>query len=158
MRTKTLLLPLLICLTSLVSIRVAAAQDGDVAVVVNDHNPVTKMSRAELRKIFAGEERYWSAGLPVKLFVRAPGTHERVALLKLLGMSESEYKQYWTVQVFRGEAQSEPFTLPSNGMQKEALMAYLGAVALVNLQDVKTGMKVLRVEGRMPGEPGYPLN
>jgi len=111
MRTKTLLLPLLICLTSLVSIRVAAAQDGDVAVVVNDHNPVTKMSRAELRKIFAGEERYWSAGLPVKLFVRAPGTHERVALLKLLGMSESEYKQYWTAQVFRGDAQVEPTAL-----------------------------------------------
>src|SRR6202167_2137924 len=116
MQIKTSLIPLLMCLASLVCARVAAAQAEDVAVVVNDHNPVSKMSRAELRKIFAGEERYWSAGLPVKLFVRAPGTHERVALLKLLGMSESEYKQYWTVQVFRGEAQSEPFTLPSNGM------------------------------------------
>jgi ABC-type phosphate transport system substrate-binding protein len=158
MRTKTLLMPLLICLTSLLCIRVAAAQAGDVAVVVNDHNPVTKISRAELRKIFAGEERFWSAGLPIKVFVRAPGTPERVALLKLLGMTESQYKQYWTTQVFRGEAQTEPFTVPSNGMQKEALVAYPGAVALVNFQDVKAGMKVLSVEGRMPGEAGYSLN
>jgi hypothetical protein len=116
------------------------------------------MSRAELRKIFAGEERSWSAGLPIKVFVRAPGTHERGALLKLLGMTESEYEQYWTGQVFRGEAQAEPSTLPSNGMQREALIAYPGAVALVSLQDVKAGMKVLRVEGRMPGEAGYRLN
>jgi len=151
-------MPLLICLTSLVYVQVAAAQADDVAVVVNDHNPVTKMSRAELRKIFAGEERTWPAGFPIRLFVRAPGTHERVALLKLLGMTEDEYRRYWTAQVLRGEAQTEPFTLPSNGMQKEALIAYPGAVALVNLQDVKAGMKVLRVEGRKPGEAGYSLN
>ena len=55
-------------------------------------------------------------------------------------------------------AQAEPSTLPSNGMQREALATYPGAVALVNLEDVKAGMKVLKVEGRMPGEPGYSLN
>jgi hypothetical protein len=151
-------MPLLICLTSLVGVRVAAAQAEDVAVVVSDHNPVTKLSRAELRRIFAGEERSWSAGLPIRVFVRASGTHERVALLKLLGMTEGEYKQYWTLQVFRGEARAEPSTLPSNGMQREALVVYPGGVALVSLQDVKPGMKVLRIEGRMPGEVGYALN
>jgi hypothetical protein len=89
--------------------------------------------------------------------VRAPGTHERAALLKLLDMTEGEYRQYWAAQVFRGEAQSEPIALPSNGMQREAVVAFPGAVALVDLQDVKTGMKVLRVQGRMPGEAGYAL-
>jgi PBP superfamily domain len=158
MRTKTLLMPLLICLTTLVCARAAEAQAEDVAVVVNDHNPVTKMSRAELRKIFAGQERSWPAGLPIKIFVRAPGTQERGALLKLLGMTEREYKQYWIGQIFRGEAEDEPSTLPSNGMQREALVAYPGGVALVNSQDVKPGMKVLKVEGRMPGDAGYPLN
>ena len=158
MRTKTLLMPPLICLTILVFVRVASAQAGDVAVVVNEHNPVTKMSRAELRKIFAGEQRSWSAGLPIKVFVRAPGTHERGALLKVLGMTESEYKEYWTRQIFRGEIQAEPSTLPSNGMQREALIVYPGAVALVSFQDVKAGMKVLRIEGRKPGEAGYSLN
>jgi ABC-type phosphate transport system substrate-binding protein len=158
MRTKTLLMPLLICVASLGCMPIAAAQAGDVAVVVNDHNPVTKLSRAELRKIFAGEERSWPAGLPIRIFVRSRGTHERGALLKLLGMTETEYEHYWTSQVFRGEAQAEPATLPSNGMQKEALVAYPGAVALVSLEDVKPGMKVLRVEGRMPSEAGYPLH
>jgi ABC-type phosphate transport system substrate-binding protein len=125
--------------------------------VVNDRNPVTTLSNAELRTIFAGEKHYWSAGLPIKIFVRGPGTREREALLKLLGMTESEYKRYWTTQVLRGEAQAEPMALPSIGMQREAVGAYLGAVTLVNFEDIKAGMKVLKLEGRKPGETGYAL-
>jgi hypothetical protein len=129
-----------------------------VAVVVNDRNPTIEISRAELRRVFAGEKRSWPGGLPVKLFVRAPGAYERTVLLRLLGMSESDYKRYWTAQVFRGEAQAEPVALFSNSMQKEAVVVYPGAVALVSLQDVKPGMKVVRIDGHMPGEADYPLN
>jgi hypothetical protein len=60
--------------------------------------------------------------------------------------------------VFRGDAQAEPVALFSNGMQKEALIAFPGAVALVNFQDVKGGMKVVKVDGCLPGDAGYPLN
>ena len=147
-----------ICIAGRAGISPAAAQTADVAIVVNDKNPVNNLSSLELRKIFAGEKRSWAGGLPIKLFVRAPGARERTVLLKLLGMSESEYKEHWTVKVFRGEAQAEPVALFSNGMQKEAIALYGGAVALVNLQDVKPGMKVVMLEGHKPGEAGYPLN
>ena len=136
----------------------AIAQTNVVAVVVNEKNPVTNVSTPELRKLFSGEKHVWSGGLSVRLFVRAPGAYERVVLLKLLGMSESEYKQYWTAQVFRGEAQAEPVALFSNGMQKEALATFPGGVALVNFQDVKSGMKVVKVDGHIPGDAAYPLN
>jgi hypothetical protein len=89
---------------------------------------------------------------------RVPGSYERMVLLKLLGMSEGEYKQYWIAQVFHGDAQVEPVALFSNGMQKEVLLAFPGAIALVVLQDVKPGMKIVKVEGRSPGEPGYPVH
>jgi ABC-type phosphate transport system substrate-binding protein len=136
----------------------AFGQGGDVAVVVNANNRVNNVTTAELRKIFAGEKRSWAGGTPVKLFVRGPGTRERTALLGLLGMSEGEYKQHWTSQVFRGEAQDQPAVLPSNGMQKEALAAFEGGIAFVTASDVKTGMKVLKVDGHLPGEPEYPFH
>ena len=135
-----------------------AAQDSPVAVVVNEKNPVNNVSRAELRRIFAGQKRSWTGNRPIKLLVRAPGARERAVMLKLLGMSESEFKQYWTAQVFRGEAHEEPTTLPSNGMQREGLAVYPGAVALMSAEDVKDGMKVVRVDGHLPGEVGYPLH
>jgi len=158
MQTKLIVVWVAISLAGLTSLSIAVAQTSAVAVVVNEKNPVTNLSTPELRKLFAGEKHSWAGGVPVKLFVRAPGAYERVVLLKLLGMSESAYKQYWTAQVFRGEAQAEPLALFSNGMQKEALTVYPGAVALVIVQDVKPGMKVVRVDGHLPGETGYPLN
>ncbi len=136
----------------------AFAQNTDIAVVVSSQNAVDNLSAAEIRKIFAGEKRSWAGNIPIKLFVRAPGARERDVLLKLMNMSESEYKQYWTGRVFRGDAQAEPIALFSNGMQKEAIALYPGAIALVNLQDVKPGMKIVRVDGHKPGETGYPLN
>jgi phosphate transport system substrate-binding protein len=158
MQTKLIVVWVALSLAGLAGFSSAVARTAAVAVAVSEKNPVTNVSTPELRKLFAGEKHFWTRGLPVKLFVRAPAAHERVVLLKLLGMSESEYKHYWTAQVFRGEAQAEPVALFSNGMQKEALVVYPGAVALVSLQDVKPGMKVVRVDGHLPGEPGYPLN
>ena len=148
----------LIWLASLVCAWPALAQQADFAIVVNAKNPVTNLMAADVRSLFAGEKRSWPGGIPVKPFVRGSGTEERRAVLKLLGMSESEYKQHWISQVFRGEAQAEPLALPSNGMLKEAVAAFPGGIALMNAQDVKPGMKVLRVNGRLPGEPGYPLH
>ncbi|HUJ94062.1 MAG TPA: substrate-binding domain-containing protein [Terriglobales bacterium] len=134
------------------------ANNDDVAIVVNEKNSVNELSMPDLRKILAGERHNWPGGQPVKLVVRAPGTHERLVLLRVLHMSESEYKQYWISQVFRGEAQAEPVVLPSNGMQKEALASFPGGIALVEARDVKTPMKVLKIDGYLPGQPGYPLH
>jgi hypothetical protein len=134
------------------------AQNVDVAVVINPNNPATNITMAELRKIFAGEKRSWEHGLRIKLIVRSPGSYERLALLKLLGMSEIEYKQYWAAQIFHGDADSEPFASPSIGMQKEAMAVFPGAISLVIAQDVKPGMKVLKVDGRVPGAPGYTVH
>jgi len=154
MQTKLIVGWVAIFLAGLAGLTSAAGQTGRVAVVVNEKNPVNNLSAPELRKIFAGEKRTWSGGLPVKIFVRAPGANERVVLL---GMSESEYKHYWAGQVYRGDAQAEPVGLFSNGMQREAVVLYPGAVALVSVQDVKPGMKVVKVDGHLPAEAGYPF-
>jgi len=135
----------------------AFAQPTDIAVVVNPGNPVSSLTLPQLRKLLAGEKHSWPNGQGVKVFVRAPGTRERATLLRLLGMSESEYKRYWTSQVFRGETQFEPVTLPSNGMQKEAIVAIPGAIVLMDSRDVKPPAKVMRIHGHLPGEPGYPI-
>jgi hypothetical protein len=96
----------------------AFAQNGDVAVVVNGHNPISHATLSELRRIFAGEKHSWPGNVRIRIIVRAQGAYERVVLLRLLGMTESGYKQYWASQVFRGDAQAEPVALFSNGMQK----------------------------------------
>ena len=132
-------------------------KDSDIAVIVNPGNPVDSISSTELRKIFSGQKQSWAGGLSVDLFVRAPQARERVCSWTRLKMSESEYKAFWVKKVYSGESQREPLALFSNGMQLEAIRAEKGGIALVSLQDLHQGVKVLKVNGRLPGTPGYTL-
>jgi hypothetical protein len=43
-------------------------------------------------------------------------------------------------------------------MQKEAMKLFPGAIGLVNLRDIKPGLKVLKVDGLLPGAAGYLLH
>lgn len=60
--------------------------------------------------------------------------------------------------MFRGEAPSEPVAVFSNGFQKEALKVLSGAIGLMDSQDAKSGVKVIKLDGYLPGEAGYPLH
>lgn len=132
--------------------------ESDIAVIVNPMNPVDNLSSAELRRIFSGEKQNWSNGLPISLFVRAPQAREWDVLLeRVLHMSDSEYKAYWVKKVYSGEVQHEPLALYSNGMELEAIRAEKGGIALISMQDIHQGVKVIKVDGRLPGTSGYPL-
>ena len=130
----------------------------DVAVIVNLSNPVDSISIQELRQIFAGERQSWNGGLPIFALVRAPQAPERDVLLnQVLRMNESEYKQHWIRKIYSGEVQREPLALLSNGMQLEAVRAEKGGIALIKVADVRQGVKVLKLDGHLPGTEGYTL-
>jgi ABC-type phosphate transport system substrate-binding protein len=130
----------------------------DLAVVVNSDTPVTDLSLAEVRKVFLGQRQYWNPKLPVILLMRAPVARERdIALRVIYQMSEEEYTQYWVAKVFRAEVTSPPKSVYSNDMQYELVAAIPGAIGFVDARKVHPGVKVVRVDGKLPGEKGYPL-
>src|SRR6202023_504891 len=130
----------------------------DIAVVVNPETPVTELSLAEVRKVFLGERQYWNAKLPVVLLIRAPVARERDVVLRLIyQMSEVQFKQYWVAKIFRAEVTSPPKIVYSNDMQYELVSAMPGAIAFVDARNVHPGVKVLRVDGMLPGDKDYPL-
>jgi len=43
-------------------------------------------------------------------------------------------------------------------MTVEPVRIFVGAITLIDVQDVKPGIKIIEVEGHMPGEPGYALH
>jgi ABC-type phosphate transport system substrate-binding protein len=136
---------------------VAAQQGGDVAVVVNPDNPVTSITSAELRKIFGGDKQSWGA-FPAVPFVRAAKAHERDVLLSVvMKMTDAQFQEYWVKKVYSGAAAHEPLALMSTGMQLEAIRSQKGGIALINAQEVKEGVKVIKVDGLAPGSAGYSL-
>jgi ABC-type phosphate transport system substrate-binding protein len=133
-------------------------RNPDIAVVVHPDTPVGNLSLAEVRKVLLGERQYWNSKLPVVLLIRAPAAREREVVLRVIyQMTEAQFKQYWIAKIFRAEAASPPKIVYSNDMQLELVAAIPGAIAFVDARNVRPGLKVLRIDGRLPGEPGYPL-
>jgi ABC-type phosphate transport system substrate-binding protein len=144
----------------LVLVQPLAAQrhDVDVAVVVHPDTPISNLSLSDVRKVFLGDRQYWSSNIPVVLLIRAPVARERDVVLKIIyQMSESQFKQYWIAKIFRAEAATAPKVVYSNDMANQLITAIPGAIAFIDSKDVKPGSKVVRVDGRLPGEAGYPL-
>jgi ABC-type phosphate transport system substrate-binding protein len=136
----------------------AQRHDVDVAVVVHPDTPVSNLSLSDVRKVFLGDRQYWSTNVPVVLLIRAPVARERDVVLKIIyQMSESQFKQYWIAKIFRAEAATAPKVVYSNDMANQLVTAIPGAIAFIDSKEVKPGSKVLRVDGHLPGEPGYPL-
>ncbi|HXU16891.1 MAG TPA: hypothetical protein VN708_17285 [Terriglobales bacterium] len=140
---------------------VALAQTStnvDIAVVVHPDTPITNLSMAEVRKVFLGDRQYWSTNVPVVLLIRAPVARERdVVLKRIYQMSDAQFKQYWIAKIFRAESASAPKVVYSNDMANELVSAIPGAIAFIDAREVRPGAKIVRVDGKLPGEPGYQL-
>ena len=134
------------------------SRGADIAVVVHPDTPISDLSLADVRKVFLGDRQYWNSKLPVTLLIRAPVARERDVVLRIIyQMSEAQFKQYWIAKIFRAEAASPPKLVYSNDMQYELVSAIPGAIAFVDARNVPSGLKVLRVDGHLPGERDYPL-
>ena len=137
----------------------AAGMDGtDIAIVVRPDTPVENLSFAELRRLMLGDRQFWSSNLKVTLLVRAPGAHERDVVLKTIyQMSEAQFRQYWIAKVFREEAAAGPRIVYSNQMASELAQAIPGAMAFMEAAQAPDGLKILKINGLLPGQKGYPL-
>jgi len=140
----------------LAALAAPAIQADSLAVVVNPTVPVDDLSFVEFRKIILGDRQHWAAGQPITLIVRGPEAKERDVLLdQVYRMSEAQFRQYWVAKVFRAEATSAPRVVLSNVEAVDLVTVMKGAIAVVSVEDVPEGVKVLRIDGKLPGEAGY---
>jgi hypothetical protein len=153
------------CLTGVVLLIAAAGlvppafgAGGDIAVVVNPNTPVDNLTLTEIRTLLFGDRQYWTGKLRVTLLIRAPVAHEREVVLKTIyHMTEAQFRQYWISKVFRAEAAAGPKIVFSNDMATELVLAIPGSVAFVDAARIPKGLKVLKIDGTLPGDAAYPL-
>jgi ABC-type phosphate transport system substrate-binding protein len=150
------IIPLILLSPSFLPSTLAAG--ADIAVVVRPDAPVDDLTLSQTRRLLLGEQQFWSSNLRVTLLLRAPAARERDVVLRVIyRMSEAEFRQYWISKMFRAEAASGPKVVYSNEMATELVSALPGSVAFVDATQVPKGLKVLKIDGKVPGQPGYPL-
>ena len=136
----------------------APAIAGDIAVIVHSDVTVDDLSFADLRKIMLGDRQFWASGQKITLIVAEPvDTGRSVLLERVYNMSEQQFRQFWIARVFRAEAAEGPKVVISSEGVMEMVSVLAGSIAFVDFDDVPSGVKALKIDGKLPGESGYVL-
>jgi ABC-type phosphate transport system substrate-binding protein len=156
---STLLLVLLVWTAVSASPPLAAQQAaGDVAVVVHRDVPIDNLTVPELRRVLLGEREFWPASVRITLLIRAPIAHERDVVLKnLCQMTEAQFRQHWIGKVFRADTALAPKIVYSNEMAVDLVNRIPGAIAFIDASQVSKNLKVVKIEGHLPGDKAYVL-
>lgn len=129
-----------------------------IAIVVDRNNPLNSVSSTELREIFFGDRRWWTHDRPITLVAMRPGSAERETILRTIyGMDEKGYEEFFFFAMFRGDLFYPPTDVSTAGELKKFLSKKPGSVGYLRASDVDNTVKVLRVDGLLPDDDGYPL-
>jgi ABC-type phosphate transport system substrate-binding protein len=129
-----------------------------LAIVVNPDNPTTDITLSQLRAMFLGERKWWSNRHRVVLAGMRRNTPEWQAVRRVIyKMDRRELDHYYLYQSFKGETPSLPTTMPAPADVKKFVVSTPGALGYLRASDVDGSVKVVRVNGLLPGDDGYPL-
>ncbi len=138
----------------------ANAQDknADLAIIVGKSSALDTVTTADLAKILKAEKAKGSDGVKFALSVREAGSPERAALLgTVYQMTEAEYTKFFLQATFTGAVQSAPKQVAGAAGAKQFVSGTPGGISCVRGSDADDSVKVVKVDGKLPGEDGYPL-
>lgn len=139
----------------------AQAQCNGLVAVVNGSNTSENLSAPQVRKLLLGDIRTWPGGKPVTVVSpTASSAVYKCILQQVLRMTATEYQKYLLGAEFRGE---EPVPVVTGDYPDGVARMILkngGGITLVDAALAKTlppGVKTLKINGKSPGEAGYPF-
>ncbi len=132
--------------------------ESAIAIVVHKDTQVDNLSLEELRNIFLADQQFWPDRTRIILLVRAPQSDERTFVLSsIYQMDESQFRQYWIAKMFRAEVPRGPKIVFSTDMTLELVLAIPGSISFMRANEVTDQVRVVRVDGKLPSDAGYPL-
>ena len=130
------------------------------AVIVNKSNPVSDVSYNELKQISEARKQYWGNGEKIILIFKPVTSVETRALIDMVyKIKYEEFDKYWFLKVYENKIMEFPKILNSTGTINILVSEIQGAIAFIGVDEVskRGNIKVIRVNGKMPDEDGYPF-
>ena len=124
------------------------AANPDFVVIVHKTNPVSKLSREELRPIFLANKTSWKTGKGIEALNLPEGTDTRQTFdTAVLGLDPEKVTQYWIDRKIRGDTKP-PRKLPSSASVVRRVATAQGAIGYAVSTDIDASVKVVaRIKG-----------
>ena len=121
---------------------------GQTVMIVNTDNSVSSITKSQVTNIFLGSSSKWNNGLKAMPVDQAKTTKAgQDFLAKIVGMSESEYKNLWVEKMLSGEAEPPPVK-NSDAEVISFVKENVGAVGFIDASSSDSGVKVLKIDGK----------
>jgi len=153
-----------LCVTALSMLSVDAycqCPTNGLALIVNKTNTTEGLSMAQLRRLMLGDLRNWPDKKKVSLIAPNPQSAAfKCVLSAVVRMSDAEYHRFIASIGFRGEEPLNLYLVDSGPAAAQMVAANPGGLAIVEsgaIPAISSSVRILRINGKEPGESGYPL-
>jgi hypothetical protein len=134
---------------------------GGLAVVVPKTSSTDSLSMAQLRKLVIGDVHTWPDKSKVTLIsVSQDGAVFQCLLTTVARMTTPEYRKYLLSAEFRGDEPMRTRAMESTTSVFRIVAGAAGSFSVVEASSIEAlggSVKVVSINGKKPGEPGYPL-
>jgi hypothetical protein len=146
-----------VCLFLIVSLSLAAARD--LALVSNKANSVSALTVPELVKVCKGQTNRWPDGKSVTFVMRSPSAPEmKLFLEKIYELPESEVKDLIATANHGRAGHPAIMIVDSDEELVNRVASIPGAVGVVDVYAINSGVTVVKLACKLPLEPGYLLH
>lgn len=135
------------------------AQAKDLALISNKGNGLSDMTMAEMVKICKAQINKWPDGKPATFVMRSPASGEaKLVVEKVYAMTPDAVDAL--VASANHERSNHPaiVVVSSDDDLVRRVASTPGAIGLVDVYSINSSVQVVKVGGKLPLEPGYPLH
>jgi hypothetical protein len=135
----------------------AAAKD--VALIANKGSAVNSVTLPDLVKLCKAQTGHWPDGKAVTLVMRDPASSDmKMVLEKIYGMTPQAVSELIAAANHGRGTHPAIIVAASDDDLVHKVAATPGAVGLVDVYAINSSVDVMKVGGKLPFEPGYPLH
>ena len=135
------------------------AHAKDVALIANKGSSVMSVTLPELTKICKAQTPRWPDGKAVTVVVRDPASPDmRLVLEKIYSMTPAAVNDLITTANHERGTHPAIIVVSSDEDLVHKVAATPGAIGLVDVYAINSSVDVMKVGGKLPFEPGYPLH
>lgn len=131
----------------------------DIALISSKTNHIEGVNQAELVKICKGQTNRWQDGKAVTLVIRDPASAEmKIILQKIYDLPKEDVAA--VIAAANHNRQNHPaiIVVDSDEALVKKVESTPGSVGLVDVYAITSGVIVVRIDNKLPLEPGYLLH
>ncbi len=120
---------------------------AEYVVVVNEKNPMTKITKQEISQILLANKTDWPSGKSINLINYQYDTDSADSVfMNFAGMTALQAKKLYLTKVFNGVIQNQPATLETSEEIMDAVSENVNSIGLIEKSSKASKAKILTIE------------